>query len=273
MAAIILIVLRVLLAIGLVVFALLIVGAGPRWLANRGWRRIASHATLVEATGAAVLATAVWIASPLLPDTARMGGWSFVLVLLAVVLRATDRLPESAPAAMRLGKGLGVAVLVCGVAVLVGAASGARDPLRPFEAFTGARVERTAAATPVRFERVATLAELDSRLAAAGRPAMLDFYADWCVSCKEMEKFTFSDPGVRARLDRMLLLQADVTKGSPDDRALLRRFNLFGPPGTIFFDAQGRELRSRRVIGFQPAERFAATLDGVFADSQQRNAR
>jgi thioredoxin:protein disulfide reductase len=89
---------------------------------------------------------------------------------------------------------------------------------------------------------------------------MLDFYADWCVSCKEMEAFTFSDPKVRAELDRMLLLQADVTANSEADRALLKRFSLFGPPGIVFFDAQGREIRGLRVIGYQNAERFLKTL-------------
>jgi len=89
---------------------------------------------------------------------------------------------------------------------------------------------------------------------------MLDFYADWCVSCKEMEAFTFSDPRVRAQLDGMLLLQADVTASNESDRALLKRFSLFGPPGIIFFDPQGREIRGLRVVGFQNAERFLKTL-------------
>jgi thiol:disulfide interchange protein DsbD len=89
---------------------------------------------------------------------------------------------------------------------------------------------------------------------------MLDFYADWCVSCKEMEKYTFSDPRVRAELDRMLLLQADVTAGSDAQRALLKRFSLFGPPGIVFFDSAGREIAGLRVIGYQPPERFLRTL-------------
>jgi thiol:disulfide interchange protein DsbD len=92
---------------------------------------------------------------------------------------------------------------------------------------------------------------------------MLDFYADWCVSCKEMERYTFSDPQVRARLDGALLLKADVTKNDADDRALMRRFGLFGPPGTLFFDASGRERTDVRVIGYQDRERFLQTLQGA----------
>ena len=112
----------------------------------------------------------------------------------------------------------------------------------------------------VAFTRVSSVAELDQRLASSGKPAMLDFYAEWCVSCKEMEKLTFSDPRVRAELDRMLLLQADVTAANDADRALLKRFSLFGPPGIIFFDAQGREIPGLRVVGYQPPERFLKTL-------------
>ncbi len=110
------------------------------------------------------------------------------------------------------------------------------------------------------FQRVRSVDELDAALRSAGRPVMLDFYADWCVSCKEMEHFTFSDPRVRAKLDRVLLLQVDVTSNSAQDKELLKRFNLFGPPGIVFFDAQGRELPGRRVIGYENAERFLASL-------------
>jgi len=90
---------------------------------------------------------------------------------------------------------------------------------------------------------------------------MLDFYADWCVSCKEMESFTFSDPKVRSQLDRMLLLQVDVTANNENDKALLKRFSLFGPPGIVFFDAEGREIKGLRVIGYQNAGRFLRTLE------------
>ena len=111
-----------------------------------------------------------------------------------------------------------------------------------------------------KFVRIDSLAELDAKLAAPGKPVMLDFYADWCVSCKEMEHFTFSEPRVKTQLDGMLLLQVDVTANSAEHKALLKRFSLFGPPGIIFFDAQGREIKGLRVIGYQNAERFLKTL-------------
>jgi thiol:disulfide interchange protein DsbD len=111
------------------------------------------------------------------------------------------------------------------------------------------------------FARINSVAELEQKLQAPGRPVMLDFYADWCVSCKEMETFTFSDARVKPRLDGMLLLQADVTANTAAHKALLKRFHLFGPPGIIFFDAQGREVEGLRVIGYQNAERFLKTLE------------
>jgi thiol:disulfide interchange protein DsbD len=112
------------------------------------------------------------------------------------------------------------------------------------------------------FKRVESPAQLDAAVqAAGGKPVMLDFYADWCVSCKEMERYTFVDGAVRAKLANMVVLQADVTQNLKDHQALLKRFDLFGPPGIVFFDRQGNLVKNLRVVGFQPADKFAATLD------------
>ena len=112
-----------------------------------------------------------------------------------------------------------------------------------------------------KFVRVDSIAELEAKLVAPGRPVMLDFYADWCVSCKEMEAYTFSDAAVKPKLDGMLLLQVDVTANTTEHKALLKRFSLFGPPGIIFFDASGAEIRGLRVIGYQKADPFLGALD------------
>ena len=185
--------------------------------------------------GVLLLAVAIWIIAPVLPAMVERLAWAALLIATAFLLGVMHT-------RSRTWKSVGVLAIIAGLGVAA-------------TAFIGAE-----SASRVLFTRVASVTELDKRLAAAGRPAMLDFYADWCVSCKEMEKLTFSDPRVRAELDRMLLLQADVTAANEADRALLKRFSLFGPPGIIFFDAQGREIPELRVIGYQPPERFLRTL-------------
>jgi thiol:disulfide interchange protein DsbD len=117
---------------------------------------------------------------------------------------------------------------------------------------------------------VKSSAELDAEVrnaSASGRAVMLDFYADWCVSCKEMERLTFTDARVRTALAELVLLQADVTANSADDQALLKRFGLFGPPGTVFFDPQGKEV-SARVIGFEPVDTFLESLRRALGATQ-----
>ena len=213
--------------------------------------------------GVIMLATALWLVSPVIPLWLQMLGWALLMVIPAIFLHALDPLPQHAHGWQRLGKGLGVMLLLGGAAMLIGVLGGAKDPLQPLGFLGGG----TAAVSPApTFERLASIERLDARLAeakAAGKPVMLDFYADWCVSCKEMERFTFADPQVAARMKQIVLLKADVTANTADDAALLKRFGLFGPPGIIFFDAAGRELNDLRVVGFQPTEKFLPTLERI----------
>ena len=212
--------------------------------------------------GVMLLAVAIWIVSPVLPVAAQMAAWAALLIGSAMVLRAIDPLPQDAGNPTRLWKGVGFLALLAGSALAIGALAGSRDVLRPLAGLVGSG-ER--GAQEVRFTRVRNLAELDARLQSPGKPVMLDFYADWCVSCKEMEAFTFTDARVKAKMAQMLLLQADVTANSPEDKALLKRFELFGPPGIIFFDRQGAEVQGLRVIGYEPADVFLKTLDRAAA--------
>jgi thiol:disulfide interchange protein DsbD len=213
--------------------------------------------------GVIMLATALWLVSPVIPLWSQMLGWALLMVVPAIFLHALDPLPSNAHGWQRLGKGLGVVLLLGGAAMLMGVLGGAKDPLQPLgflRAGNAAEVHGPA------FERVATVDKLDARLAeakAAGQPVMLDFYADWCVSCKEMERFTFADTKVAARMKQMVLLQADVTANSDADKALLKRFGLFGPPGIIFWSGAGVELADLRVVGFQNADTFLPTLERV----------
>ncbi len=215
--------------------------------------------------GVLLLATALWIVGPVIPAWAQMAGWAALLIVPAIYMHALDPLPPHASGWHRLWKGVAVAMLIGGGAMLVGLLGGSRDPLQPLGFLRGATaaVEKPAGAA---FERVKNITELEARLAGADRPVMLDFYADWCISCKEMEKFTFADPQVAARLAGFRLLQADVTANSADDSALLKRFGLVGPPGIIFFDPAGKELAGLRVVGFQDAAAFAAVLNRALAE-------
>lgn len=215
--------------------------------------------------GVMLLAVAIYLVSPVLPVTVQMLAWAALLIFTGIYLRAIDSLPPAAGSFARLSKAVGVIALVAGIAYVVGALSGSRDVLQPLSGLRGTAAS-TAAGPGVTFQRVNNLTELDAAIAAAaGKTLMLDFYADWCVSCKEMERYTFTDPEVQTRLAGMVKIQADVTANTTEHKALLKRFRLFGPPGIVFFDPAGREIQGVRVIGFQPAGKFAAVLDQAFA--------
>jgi len=215
--------------------------------------------------GLVLLGVAIYIVQPLLPPIVAMIAWGALALVGAASLGAFEPVvTKSYVGTARTVKGVGLVLAVFGVIEFVGAASGGRDPAQPLAHLAQAHAAGDAVAEGPHFDRIASVAELDQRVqTAAGRPVMLDFYADWCVSCKEMEKETFVDPGVRAKLSNAVLLRADVTANTADDQALLKRFGLFGPPGIIFFDAQGREVLATRVVGFQDAPRFSQSLASV----------
>ena len=229
------------------------------------------------AFGMLLLATAWWMVSSLLPPWLSMLGWALLALCSAVMMGAFEALPAGSGPGRHAWKAVALMLAAWALIMVVGLAGGARDPFRPLAPFTSISVPATGAAgastadaleaVKRRFVTVDTSEALDKILAEADRPVMLDFYADWCVSCIEMERFTFSDPQVARKLDNFVLVQADVTANEPEHRALLKRFRLFGPPGIIFFDAQGREL-DVRVVGFQNAERFGKALDDVLNKSK-----
>ncbi|OFZ69177.1 MAG: thiol:disulfide interchange protein [Betaproteobacteria bacterium RBG_16_56_24] len=211
--------------------------------------------------GVMLLALAIWIVQPLLPIGVQMLLWAALLIFSGIYLHALDALSHNANGWHKLFKGIGLFALLLGVAYLIGALSGAHDILRPLGNIGRAEVQAPAT---LRFSRIKDVAAFDSRMSQArGQTVMLDFYADWCISCKEMERFTFSDATVQARLKPVLLLQVDVTANNEADKALLKRFGLYGPPGILFFDAQGKEMEDFRVTGHQDAAQFLATLQRV----------
>ncbi|NYT58390.1 protein-disulfide reductase DsbD [Alcaligenaceae bacterium] len=220
--------------------------------------------------GILLLATAWWMVNSILPGWLNMLGWAILALWGATMLGAFEAVPAGAGAGRFLNKALGLVLALWAAVLIVGMAAGGRELLRPLAPFTASttaggstQVSLSLDAVKQQFTQVRSVAELDNLLANTNRPVMLDFYADWCVSCLEMEKFTFSDPTVAAQMSQLLLVQADVTKNTEDDRALLKRFNLFGPPGIIFFNAQGQQLADARVVGFKNARDFGAVLDRV----------
>jgi len=211
--------------------------------------------------GVLFLGLAIWMLSRILDGFWIMLMTGALLVASAVYLGALERLPDGVSGWRKLWKALGIVLLIAGAAELIGAAAGGRDVTQPL-AGIAASGGGDKHADELPFRTIKSVADLDREVAAAaaaGKPLMLDFYADWCVSCKEMEKFTFTQPEVHSGLSDFVLLKADVTANDETDQALLKRFALFGPPATIFFKG-GSELRALRLIGFEKAEAFVARI-------------
>ncbi|QSA96992.1 protein-disulfide reductase DsbD [Methylococcus sp. EFPC2] len=240
---------------------LLVVGASAGKLLPRAgiWMN-----AVKSAFGVAMLGVAVWLIQRIVPGPLAMALWALLLIVPAIYLNALDALPQPASGWRKLWKGVGVAMLAYGVLLLIGAAANGRDPLQPLRgvalAGTGEAVEG------VEFRKIHTPAELQQQLDAAkaqGRWLMLDYYADWCVSCVEMERYTFTNPKVRAELSKFVLVQADVTGNEADEQALLQRYGLVGPPATLFFAPDGQERKEFRLIGFTEAVSFLTHLQRV----------
>jgi thioredoxin:protein disulfide reductase len=212
--------------------------------------------------GVIMLAVAVWMLSRILPASITMLLWSLLLIIPAIYLNAIDPLPENSSGWLKLWKGLGLTMLAYGLLLLIGLSMGNSNPLQPLAGGIGQAAAQKKD-TGLVFERIKSVAELDARIAQAAsrnQPVMLDYYADWCISCKEMEAYTFTNAEVKKAVAGFMLLQADVTENSTDDKALLAKFELIGPPATLFFNGSEEEIKTLRVVGFQDAQTFLKTL-------------
>ncbi|WP_295624768.1 protein-disulfide reductase DsbD [uncultured Nitrosomonas sp.] len=219
--------------------------------------------------GVLLLAVAIWIISPVINEVVYMLLWAVLLIISAIYLHAIDPLPERASGVQKFLKGVGVIALLVGVALLIGVLSGGRDVLQPLSKLnladaTSSGEAGSASYATLPFQRVKTIAELDEQIQLSREKyVMVRFHADWCVSCKEMDRFTFSDAKVQARLKEVVLLEVDVTNGTSDDTALLKRFKLFGPPGILFIDRQGHDVPDIKIIGFLNNHDFLTVLNAV----------
>jgi thiol:disulfide interchange protein DsbD len=235
---------------------LLLIGSSAGFLLPKagGWME-----AVKKVFGVMLIGLAIWIIQPITPIALQMLLWGALLIVSSAYLQVFTPLASYAHGWQKFRKGGAVLLLLLGIAYLIGALSGANDILRPLGALGGA-----AQKTTLQWTRIKDIAELDERISAAqGKLVVLDFYADWCASCKEMERDTFSNAAVQAQLKNAVLLQADVTANNAADKALLKRYALFGPPATLFFDTHGVEVSDARVIGYQDAAQFLATLQKV----------
>jgi len=208
--------------------------------------------------GVLLLGLAIWLLERVAPAAFTMALWAALIIVSAIYMGAIDGITEGSSGWKKLWKGLGVLLLIYGIIMLIGLASGNRNvfqPLKGLGSFSGT----TTQVEHLSFIQIKGVDGLNAELAkakAAGKPVMLDFYADWCVSCKEMEALTFADPAVQKALDGVVLLQADVTPNDAKDTELYKHFGIIGPPSIMFFDVDGKERRNYRVVGYMPAEQF-----------------
>lgn len=239
------------------------VSAGALLPKAGGWMH-----TVKNFFGVLLLGVAIWLISPVIPDVANMFLWAALLIASAIYLGAIDPLPTTARGFTKFWKGVGIIALISGTSILIGALGGNRNILQPLAGLgvsAAGAVVGTEQNAPMQFAHIKNIAGLEAQLQqSAGKYVMLDFYADWCVSCKEYERFTFSDPRVKEKLKTAVLLKADVTANTDEDKALLKRFSLFGPPGIIFVDKSGTEVKPARVIGYLPPDKFLDSLNRVF---------
>jgi thiol:disulfide interchange protein DsbD len=227
--------------------------------------------TIKAAFGVVMIGMAIWMLERILPGTVTLVLWALLVFLTGVFLGAFEALPVKPTPTKRLAKGLGVLACLYGAILLIGATLGGESALRPLPRGSFLAAQSSGEAEALDFVAVESVAELESLLGqarAAGRPVMIDFTADWCPSCKEMEAYTFPDPGVVAALEPFLLLRADVTElvdNDPDDQALLAYFDSYGPPTIAFFDRSGRALDAYKLVGYTKARDFAAHVSTVAA--------
>jgi thiol:disulfide interchange protein DsbD len=248
---------------------LLVIGASGGKLLPKagGWMD-----TVKAVFGVVLLGIAILMLERVLPGPVTLMLWAMLLIVPAVYMGALDSLPAGVSGWRRFWKGLGVAMLVYGVILILGAATGARDPLHPLRnltAVTGITASGEHASQHLEFRRIKSVEDFTAALEQStreGKPVMLDFYADWCTYCIKMEDYTFSDARVQAALANATLLQADVTANDATDMALLNHFNLFAPPAILFFGAEGTEQRNYRLVGYLDADDFLEHVKGAIGE-------
>jgi len=224
-----------------------------------------------NAFGFMMLGLAVWMLSRILPGAVTMLLWAILIFMAGVFMGGLTTLTTDSSGSQKLGKGFGFLAIIYGVILLLGSLTGGSNPLQPLASINlGGGATAVEAEHKLPFQRIKTVDDLDREIASAsagGKSVLLDFYADWCVSCKEMEAYTFTDAGVQAALSNTVWLQADVTANDELDQALLERFGVFGPPTIIFFGADGEQRYGYEVVGYMKAAAFTEHVKHALANT------
>ena len=212
--------------------------------------------------GVLMLLMAVWMLDRIVPTVITMVLAGVVLVVTAIYLRALDGLSDVASGLQRFGKGVGILLLIYGGALLIGAAGGNRSVVYPLKGFAGGAQMQSSLP---QFTKVTSYRALEPLLTQArleNRPVMLDFYADWCVSCQELEFYTFADAAVQQQMSRFNLIKVDVTANDADTKDLYQRYKIIGPPALVFYDTKG-QLQEKMLIGVPTPEDFTVHLEKI----------
>lgn len=220
--------------------------------------------------GVLMLGVAIWLLERILPVAVTMAMWAALLIVSAIYMRAFDSLSDTASGWQKLWKGTGIIFMLYGFALFIGSLTGATDIFNPLEKISGSNQYVSVpgvtehAGLELKFEDVKGLPELEAAVSRAvneGKPVFVDFFADWCVECVRMENTTFKSPTVINALSGYSLLRLDLTANDAADKAVLKKFNLFGPPALLFFGLDGQEIRNLRVIGYQNGSEFTETIE------------
>ncbi|WP_331775899.1 protein-disulfide reductase DsbD [Sulfurospirillum sp. 1612] len=242
---------------------LLIVGAGAgKFMPRPGMWMDAVKSIF----GVLMLGVAIWMLARIVSPMTTMLLWMTLFLISSIYMGALEPLKENASGWRKFFKGLGVILFVYSIMLFVGAMKGSTNPLQPLQesGVVLQQAQGVQSTEPV-FKKVKTMSELNAVIKTSKKPVFIDFYADWCVSCKEFKEYTFSDSNVQKRMAKFTLVQVDVTKNSADDKQILKRFNIFGPPAIVFFN-NNQELKSYKVVGFKKAKEFADHLDKVLGE-------
>lgn len=218
--------------------------------------------------GVLLLGVAIWMMSRVIPEPVTLLLWSSLVIFTAIHLGALEPLETSCRRCGRASvKALAVLLFLYGLMLFVGGFTGATNPLNPLERMSQPQemlesVRPKKASSKLPFQTIHSIIDLEEILAESeGKKVMLDFYADWCVACQELDHETFSDPDVIYELEDFVLIRADVTANSEDEKELSKEFGIYGPPGMIFFDEQGEQMEGRDLIGFHGPEAFLEHLE------------